>query len=181
MKLRTRPLLLSGSYEIQSDPVVDQRGSFARIFCQQELININKAQNILQMNLSFSSKKGTIRGMHYQRSPYQEDKLVRCLKGSIFDVLVDMRINSPTYGDWVGLEISEHKSNSIYVPKGFAHGFQTLENNCEVLYCHTEVHVPDAEAGFSYACSTVGIQWPLEPTHLSERDKNLPKFERREK
>ena len=176
MSIKVNQLSLNGVFELTPFKNEDARGYFSRLFCQEELISINKAKNILQMNLSFSKDAGTIRGMHFQLAPYQEDKIVRCVKGSIFDVVVDIRLNSETYGQWIGLELNASKANSIYIPKGFAHGFQTLENNCEVLYCHTEMHAPEAESGFNSQCKKVGIKWPIAPKNLSQRDKNLKSF-----
>ena len=176
MSIKVNQLSLSGVFELIPFKNRDSRGYFSRLFCQEELISINKAKSILQMNLSFSKNAGTVRGMHFQLPPYQEDKIVRCVKGSIFDVVVDIRKNSKTYGHWASLELNSIKANSIYIPKGFAHGFQTLENNCEVLYCHTEVYVPEADSGFNSQCKKVGIKWPTTPKHLSHRDKNLGSF-----
>ena len=176
MSIKVSQLPLSGVFELTPAKKIDNRGYFSRLFCQEELISINRAKNILQMNLSFSKYAGTVRGMHFQLPPYQEDKIVRCIKGSIFDVVVDIRSNSKTHGQWTSLELSASKANSIYIPKGFAHGFQTLENECEVLYCHTEIHVPEAESGFNSQCEKIGIKWPKTPKNLSCRDKNLSSF-----
>ncbi len=169
---------ISGVFEIVPDRLEDDRGFFARIFCQNELITVNKAKNILQMNISYTRKKGTIRGLHYQIPPFQEDKLVRCIKGSIYDVIVDLRKNSATYGKWISVTLHSSKLNSLYIPRGMAHGFQTLEDNCEVLYSHTEIHSPDSERGLKFSSKELGIVWPLPPKNLSKRDTNLPEFEK---
>ena len=177
MSISVRQLSLSGIFELVPSKKKDTRGYFSRLFCQEELISINKGKNILQMNLSFNKEAGTVRGMHFQLPPYQEDKVVRCVKGSIFDVVVDIRENSPTYGHWESIELNASTSNALYISKGFAHGFQTLEDDCEVLYCHTEIHVPEAESGFNSQCERLGIMWPKEPKNLSERDKDLTPFD----
>jgi len=171
-----RELKISGAYEFTADPKYDDRGFFVRVFCQNQLISVNNARNILQMNISYTKYRGTIRGMHYQRAPYQEDKFVRCIRGSVFDVIVDLRRESETFGRWESIKLTAHKMNAVYIPKGCAHGFQTLEDDCEILYCHSEIHAPAYEAGFKYDCDTVGIEWPIEPRNISRRDNALPKF-----
>ena len=176
MNIEFSKLDLEGAFELSSKKKSDQRGWFVRFFCQNELFSINKGKNIVQINSSFSKRKGTIRGLHFQKSPFQEDKVARCISGEIFDVIVDVRPNSKTFGQWRSLILSSKKMNALYIPKGFAHGFQTLTNNCQILYLHTEVHNSKSEMGFHYASPELNIKWPLNPTDLSERDLKLEPF-----
>ena len=176
MNIEFSKLDLDGAFELKSKKKLDQRGWFARLFCQKELFLINKGKNIVQINSSYSKKKGTIRGLHFQKSPFQEDKVVRCISGEVFDVIVDIRANSKTFGQWRSLILSSKKMNALYIPKGFAHGFQTLTNNCQILYLHTEIHSSESEMGFHYASPELKIKWPLNPTDLSERDLKLEPF-----
>ena len=177
MNIKCSELGLDGAYELQSKKKSDHRGWFVRLFCQNELFAINKGKNILPINSSFSKRKGTIRGLHFQKPPFQEDKIARCIQGEVFDVIVDVRPDSKTFGKWKSIILSSEKMNALYIPKGFAHGFQTLTNNCQILYLHTEVHSLESEMGFHYASSELKIKWPLKPTDLSERDLKLNPFE----
>ena len=176
MNIEFSKLDLEGAFELNSKKKSDQRGWFVRFFFQNELFSINKGKNIVQINSSFSKRKGTIRGLHFQKSPFQEDKVARCISGEIFDVIVDVRPNSKTFGKWRSIILSSKKMNALYIPKGFAHGFQTLTNNCQILYLHTEVHNSKSEMGFHYASPELNIKWPLNPTDLSERDLKLEPF-----
>ena len=168
--------LLEGAAEIDCSPHEDARGWFARYFCQEELNEINGGREIVQINSSLTKLAGTIRGLHRQREPHEEDKIVRCISGKVFDVMLDNRKNSSTYGKWHGTVLDAKKMNMVYVPKGFAHGFQTLTSDCQILYLHTESHCPEAEDGFNYNSPELAIDWPMEVTYLSERDKNLEFF-----
>lgn len=176
MSLKIQKLKIDGAVEYTTVKHLDERGFFARTFCQNELVDINNGKNIIQMNISHSKVRGTVRGMHIQMPPFQEDKIVRCISGAIFDVLVDCRESSKTYGQSTSVELSSTIMNAVYIPKGVAHGFQTLEDNTQVLYCHTEIHSPLSESGFRYDSEALGIQWPLPVSIISNRDKNLPKF-----
>ena len=169
-------LSLKGAAEIHSSTLKDERGWFSRYFCQKELSLINGDKNIVQINSSFTKLTGTIRGLHLQHSPHEEDKIVRCIAGKIFDVMLDLRLESTTYGEWQSVILDAQKMNMVYIPKGFAHGFQTLEPNCEILYFHTQFHAPKAEGGCRYDSPELAIAWPLEITHVSEKDKNLDIF-----
>jgi dTDP-4-dehydrorhamnose 3,5-epimerase len=171
------PLPLAGAAEIRTDAHRDARGWFARLFCQNDLAAINGGRPIQQINLSHTLARGTIRGLHLQNPPHSEDKAVRCIRGRVFDVMVDLRSRSATFGQWYSIVLDSSTLNMVYIPRGFAHGFQTLEDNCEILYLHTEFHTPDAEAGYRFDSPELGIAWPLEVTELSERDKNLPCFD----
>ena len=168
--------LLEGAAEIESSPHRDARGWFTRYFCQEELYEINGGREIVQINSSFTKLAGTVRGLHRQRSPHEEDKIVRCVAGKIYDVMLDNREDSTTYGQWHGVILDAEKMNMVYVPKGFAHGFQTLTSNCQVLYLHTQSHCPEAEDGFHYNSPELAIPWPLEVTDLSDRDEMLGFF-----
>lgn len=165
---------LKGSYVIEPQPFVDDRGWFARYCCMNEFATIGHSKEWLQMNHSFTNQKGSLRGMHYQLSPFSEIKFVRCIAGTVFDVIVDLRKGSETFLQWFGTELSSINKKMIYIPEGFAHGFQCLSDNCELLYHHTEYYMPNAEAGIKYDDPKINIHWPLELTVISERDKSHP-------
>lgn len=161
-------------YVVETDPFVDHRGVWARIFCENELKDIFQGRHIVNINLSKTSKQGTIRGMHYQLSPMEEMKIIRCTSGKIFDVAVDLREKSPTYLQWYGEELSEENMKMIVIPEGFAHEFQALSDNVEMIYLHTEFYSKELERGIRYNDPEIGIQGPLEPVNISERDQNHP-------
>ena len=163
---------LQGSYTIELEPFMDERGWFARYFCKDEFMQIGHTREWLQMNHSTTNKKGSIRGMHYQLSPFSEIKLVRCIAGSVFDVIVDLRRDSKTFLQWFGAELSSSNKKMMYIPEGFAHGFQCLTDNCELLYHHTEYYKPGVEAGIKYDDSKISVAWPLPVTMISERDRS---------
>ncbi|OSZ77596.1 dTDP-4-dehydrorhamnose 3,5-epimerase [Chitinophagaceae bacterium IBVUCB2] len=165
---------LSGSYTIDLKPFTDDRGWFGRYYCKEEFKQIGHTKEWVQMNHSASNKKGTIRGLHFQISPYKEIKMVRCIAGEIFDVIVDLRKDSPTFLQWFGVELSAQNKKMIYIPEGFAHGFQCLTDHCELLYHHSEMYQPKAEAGIRFDDSMVHIKWPLPVTIISERDAAHP-------
>ncbi len=168
------PVKLNGSYLISTQPFEDNRGWFARTWCSNEFASIGHDAEWKQMNHSFTVKKGTIRGMHYQLPPFEEIKMVRCIAGSVFDVIIDIRKDSPTYLQWFGAELSAANKLSLYIPAGFAHGFQTLGDDCELIYMHSAFYTPGSEAGIRYDDPAVQVNWPLPVTEISERDKNLP-------
>ena len=173
--MKFNPTPLKGSYIIELLPIGDSRGWFARTFSKDVFEKeIGHTKDWVQMNHSFTSVKGTIRGMHYQLSPFSEIKLVRCIAGEVFDVIVDLRKNSSTYLQWYGTVLSAENKKMMYIPEGFAHGFQTLSQNAELIYQHSEFYNPQAESGIKYNDPVVNIQWPLEATEISERDKNHP-------
>lgn len=148
--MKFTPLLLQGAYLIEMELHIDARGNFARTFCLKEFEQHNLATNFVQMSTSFNIEKGQIRGMHYQESPYAETKVVRCIKGSIYDVIIDLREGSSTYNQWHGEVLSADNGKMLYVPKGFAHGYQTLEPNTEIFYMMDEYHHPEAAREISY-------------------------------
>ena len=172
--MKIKPTPLQDAFIIELEPVTDDRGLFTRVFCQQELRNILHDKNIVQINHSLTRQKGALRGMHFQYSPKSEIKMVKCLCGSVFDVIIDLRKGSPTFLKWHGEVLSAKNMKMMYIPEGFAHGFQTMEGNCELLYLHTEFYSPEHEGGVRYNDPKIGIKWPLGVTDISERDKNHP-------
>jgi dTDP-4-dehydrorhamnose 3,5-epimerase len=172
-------LRLSGAYRIELSPHGDERGEFARLFCMNELASIGHSEKIVQVNRSLTRERGSVRGMHFQYPPHAEIKLVTCLRGLVYDVLVDLREDSPTFLSWEAAELSRENSLMMYVPRGFAHGFQTLEDECELLYFHTEFYAPAAEGGVRYDDESICIEWPLPVTCVSEKDISHPKLDLR--
>jgi dTDP-4-dehydrorhamnose 3,5-epimerase len=169
-----RPLSLDGAFAVDLDRREDARGFFARVFCAQEFADHGLAVAWMQCNTSFTKAKGALRGLHFQRPPMAEAKLVKCLRGAVFDVIVDLRGQSPTYGRWTSLELSAENRTMAYVPPGFAHGFQTLVPDSELLYFHSQVYSPAYEGGLRYDDAGLSISWPLPVTDLSPRDAAHP-------
>ena len=165
---------LSGAYVVEPSPIEDERGKFARVFCKNEFLKIGHSKEFIQFNHSLNKIKGTVRGMHFQKAPHAEIKLIRCIRGSVFDVMVDLRSHSKTYLKWFGEVITPHNMKMMYVPEGFAHGFQTLEENSELLYHHTEFYTPESENGVNALDKTINIKWPEKITLMSDRDKSFP-------
>ena len=165
---------LSGSFIIDLEIKGDARGWFARTFCKKEFSAIGHEKDWVQMNHSFSSEKGTVRGMHFQQHPFSEIKMVRCIAGAVFDVIVDIRKDSPTFLKWIGVELSAVNKKMIYIPEGFAHGFQTLTTDCELIYHHSAFYEPAAEMGLNVLDPEIKIEWPFEIKVLSDRDKSHP-------
>jgi dTDP-4-dehydrorhamnose 3,5-epimerase len=163
---------ITGVAVIHSEPFKDERGFFNRIFCQKELEIIRPDIVIAQVNHSMTKQKGSIRGMHFQNPPYAEMKIVHCIKGSIFDIAVDLRKDSPTFLQWHGEVLSAKNMKALVIPEGCAHGFQSLEDDIEMIYMSTSPYCKEAERGIPYNESKVGIQWPVPVTVLSEKDKN---------
>lgn len=168
------PTGLEGSYLINIFPAEDERGWFVRTFCKNEFAEIGHTKEWVQMNHSFTNEAGTIRGMHFQQPPFSEIKLIRCIAGKVFDVIVDLRKNSATFLKWVGVELSEENKRMIYIPEGFAHGFQTLTDDCQLIYNHSEFYKPGVEGGIMYDDKMIGISWSLPAKNVSERDCNHP-------
>ncbi len=168
---------LKGSYVIDLDRKGDDRGFFARVFCPKEFGEHGLVKSFVQVNNSLSAHKGTLRGMHYQLAPKGEDKLVRCIQGSVYDVILDLRQDSPTFGQSYGAELSAENRRMMYVPKGFAHGFVTLTDHSEVIYLVSEFYFPELERGIRWNDPHFKIQWPIEPTVISDKDQNHPSFE----
>jgi len=166
--------LLKEAYIIEPEPFEDHRGRFSRIFCWNELKQIGFQKQLVQINHSVTRQKGAIRGMHFQRPPKAEIKMVKCVRGSVFDVIVDLRKGSETFLKWHGEVLSSENMKMMFVLEGFAHGFQTLEENSELLYFHTEFYSPEHEGGVRFDDPAFNISWPMEITDVSERDKNHP-------
>jgi dTDP-4-dehydrorhamnose 3,5-epimerase len=168
---------LTGVQVVKSSRHQDNRGSFARFFCQETLEKMLSDRQIVQINHSVTVKKGAIRGMHFQYPPYAEMKLVRCLKGKVFDVAVDLRAGSETFLQWHSEELTPENNKMLVIPEGCAHGFQALEDNTELLYLHTAYYQWEFESGVFYNDSAINIKWPLACTELSEKDIKLPKID----
>lgn len=168
---------ISGVFLIEPVKKEDQRGYFQRIFCQREFAVSGISFSMIQANESFSKTAGTIRGLHYQRSPFEEDKLVRCLNGKIFDVALDIRRNSPTFGKYFSVELSEENQRMVLIPKGCAHGFQTLTQDCLVSYAVSAEYAPSHEGGIRWNDPFHRIPWPIQPPSLiSEKDASWPDY-----
>lgn len=168
---------LPGAYIIELEPRGDDRGFFSRAWCEREFEDAGLSTRISQANVSLSRDKGTLRGMHLQLPPAAEIKLIRCIRGAIYDVIIDLRPGSPTYCEWVGVELTAENRRAFYVPEGFAHGFQTLTEDCEVFYQVSHAYSPDHETGVRYNDPRFGIEWPGEVTVISDKDRSWPDFE----
>lgn len=167
-------LPLAGAYTVDVQAFSDERGWFARVWCKNEFGEIGHTKEWVQMNHSVSYVKGTLRGMHFQHPPFREIKLVRCIAGAVMDVIVDIRQGSPTFLQWQAVELSAENNRMIYIPEGFAHGFQTLQDNSALIYHHTEFYTPGAEGGIRYDDPLVDIRWTLPVTVVSQRDAGHP-------
>ena len=172
--MRFTPLPLAGAYLIDLEKKEDERGFFARYFCENEFAKQGLFTRWVQMNTSLSREKGTLRGLHFQRPPKAEAKVVRCLRGAIWDVIVDLREGYQTFGLWYGAELNDQNRTMIYVPKGFAHGFQTLTENVELLYLHSEFYSPEHDSGISAQDPELAIPWPEPIKKVSTRDLGFP-------
>lgn len=166
------PTPINDAYIVSLNPFKDERGWFGRVFCNEEFSKIGHTKQWVQINHSFTVKKGALRGMHFQRSPYTEIKLVRCIAGEIFDVIIDLRENSNTFLKWFGVHLSAQNKKMLYIPQGFAHGFQTMKENTELIYHHSEFYNSDFEDGIKYDEPLVGIKWPMKIQEISLRDMN---------
>lgn len=164
---------LKGLGVVQPHTHSDDRGTFKRVFCQKLFGEFIPDIKILQINRSLTAKPGTVRGLHFQRQPYVETKIIQVLKGRIFDVAVDLRISSPTFLRWEGVELTKENEKILIIPPGFAHGFQTLEPDTELLYFHDNYYTPEAEAGVRFDDRTLSIKWPLEVSNVTDRDRSF--------
>lgn len=174
MKFNETPL--KGAFLIELDKFEDERGFFARAFCMEEFRDHGIIFHVLQMNNSLSAKKGTLRGMHYQKAPKQEMKLVRCIQGSFYDVIIDLREDSKTFGKTFGTVLSSQNKSMLLVPKGFAHGFLTLEDQTEALYLVDEAYSPSHEAAVRWDDPYFNIQWPIQPLVISKKNTYISNF-----
>jgi dTDP-4-dehydrorhamnose 3,5-epimerase len=163
-----------GLFTLQRLPVGDDRGSLSRLFCAEELGALVSFRSLVQINLTHTKEKGTVRGLHYQAPPNAEFKLIQCIKGEVFDVAVDLRRSSPTFLKWHAETLSPESRKTFLIPEGFAHGFQTLCDDCEMLYFHTAPYDPNSEGGVNPQDPCFAIPWPMEISRLSERDRSFP-------
>jgi dTDP-4-dehydrorhamnose 3,5-epimerase len=172
--IKPTPTPLEGLYEIHNATTADARGRFSRLFCEQEFALVRPRLHFTQINLSATNLQGAVRGMHYQTPPAAEAKLIRCLRGRVFDVAVDLRKDSPTFLRWHGTELADDKDLAVFIPEGFAHGFQALTDDVQLLYFHTESWTPANEAGLRHDDPRLAIDWPYPVTICSERDRGYP-------
>lgn len=168
------PTLIAGAVVIEPEPIGDERGSFSRVFCAEVFEEHGLEPRIVQSNLSVNHRAGTLRGLHFQTDPAAETKLVRCVRGGVFDVAVDLRPDSATYLQWVGVELTQDDHRALFVPRGCAHGFQTLTDDAVVLYDVSAPYTPGLEGGVHHADPAFAIDWPLEVTAISHKDASWP-------
>lgn len=168
------PTPLPGLLVVTAEPCADERGRLVRIFCEREFSAAGFSGRVAQANLTLTRRPGAVRGLHFQRPPRAEAKLVRCLRGEVFDVAVDLRAGSPTFLEWHAEILSGENLRALFIPEGFAHGFQALTPDCEMLYLHGEVYSPECEGGLRHDDPALAIAWPLPVSELSARDRNHP-------
>lgn len=176
--MKISPTKISGVSIIESAPNEDERGYFSRIFCEEELARAGISFAIVQASHSLTTKRGTLRGVHFQKEPKAEDKIIQCLRGKIYDVVVDLRKDSPTFGKWIAEELSEDNKKALFIPRGCAHGFQTLVDDCLVQYFMNEFYSPEHASGVRWDDPFFKIRWPIENPILSEKDKDWPLMSR---
>ena len=169
--MHVRPTGIAGAMVVEGQPHTDHRGAFSRLFCERELAEVVGDRHVVQINHSRTHAVGAVRGMHFQHPPHAEMKMVRCVRGRVWDVLVDLRAGSPTFLHWHAEELSPDTSRMLVIPEGCAHGFQVLEADSELLYLHTAFYTPASEGALRYDDPLLAIPWPLPVTDLSERDK----------
>ena len=174
--MKIRKLSIAGPLIIELEKHEDSRGFFARMYCKENFNEFGIDNDIVQINNSFNKDVGTLRGMHYQCNPMAEEKIVRCISGKLYDVIVDIREKSASFGQWLGVELSSENRHMLYIPKGFAHGFITLEKNTELIYMVTQYYSPEHERGLRWNDPKFEINWPLDPRSISEKDANHPLF-----
>lgn len=167
---------LQGAYLVDIEKIEDNRGFFARSFCVEEFENHGLRGKFAQINVGFNDRKGTLRGMHYQVDPHAEVKVVRCTRGKVFDVIVDLRPESPTYKRWIGAELSAENHRMLYIPEGYAHGYLTLTDQAEIVYLVSTPYAPESARGARYNDAAFGIAWPGTITTISEKDASWPDF-----
>ena len=168
---------LKGTFIVEPERLEDERGFFARTWCKREFGAQELDTKLVQCNVSFNKKSGTLRGMHHQVAPHEEAKLVRCTMGAIYDVIIDLRPNSPTFKDWLSVELTAENRNMIYIPEGFSHGFMTLKDNTEVFYQMSEFYDPECARGVRWNDPAFDIVWPEDVKVISEKDKQYPDFD----
>jgi dTDP-4-dehydrorhamnose 3,5-epimerase len=175
--MKFHPTPLKGAYTIEPERRGDDRGFFARVFCQNEFIQAGLSPLIVQVNNSLSANKGTLRGLHYQLAPKAEVKIVRCVCGAMWDLIVDLRPDSPTFAKWFGAELNAENRLMMYVPKGFAHAILTLSDDAEAFYMVSEFYAPEQERGLRWNDPKFNIDWPIEPSEVSPKDAKWPDFD----
>jgi dTDP-4-dehydrorhamnose 3,5-epimerase len=175
--MKFEELRFKGAYMVDLQPLRDERGFFARAYCAKEFQALGMVSDVVQANLSTNRLKGTLRGMHYQLAPYQETKFVRCIRGALYDVIIDLRPLSPTYLEWVGVELTADNYRGLFVPRDFAHGFITLEDNTEAFYMVSQFYTPGAESGIRWNDPMMNIDWPLKPAIISDKDASWPDYQ----
>lgn len=173
-----KPTPIAGSYVVEIEPRSDERGFFARTWCADELAHAGLVSNLSQCSISSNRHANTLRGMHYQDAPDFEAKLVSCRKGALFDVIVDLRLESPTYTRWFGTELTAGNYRALYIPPGLAHGFVTLEDETDVFYQISGAYVPSSGRGVRWNDPLFAIKWPVAPATIADRDRNYPDFRR---
>jgi dTDP-4-dehydrorhamnose 3,5-epimerase len=176
--MKLEQTIIAGIWVAESTANQDQRGTFSRLFCSREQVDIIGSRSIVQINYSITCRVGALRGLHYQIPPHAEMKIVRCLRGRVFDVAVDLRKGSATFRKWISLELTPDNHRALVIPEGCAHGFQVLEPDSELLYLHTAPYVSKAEGAVKFDDPTIGIDWPLTPIDLSDRDLQHPLLDR---
>ena len=176
--MKISPTAIEGAKLVELERIDDERGFFARAYCQREFEAAGLAACAAQCNVSFNRSRGTLRGRHFQRAPHAEAKLVRCTRGTIYDVIVDLRKDSPSFLKWVAVELSAENRRALYIPEGIAHGFQTLEDACEVFYQMSAFYHPEAAAGVRWNDPAFRIEWPIAKPTVSPRDAGYPDFKR---
>jgi dTDP-4-dehydrorhamnose 3,5-epimerase len=176
--MRFDSLAIAGAFAVAAEPAIDERGDFARIFDAREFAEHGLVDRFVQLSVSRNTRRGTVRGLHFQAPPFAETKIVRCTHGAVFDVIVDLRPDSATFGRWVGIELSAEARNAVYIPAGCAHGYQTLLADCEVEYLITPEYVASAACGIRWDDPRIAIDWPIrEAITISARDRSLPTFD----
>jgi dTDP-4-dehydrorhamnose 3,5-epimerase len=175
--MKFTPTEIADVFVVELEKREDDRGFFARGFCQREFEEHGMVSQVVQANISYNKYKGTLRGMHYQVSPYEETKFLRCTKGAVYDVIIDMRPESLSYMKWFGVELTDKNYKMLYVPRNFAHGFQTLEDETEVMYLVSEFYAPQSERGVRFDDPAFNIQWPLKVAQISEKDAAWPNYQ----
>jgi dTDP-4-dehydrorhamnose 3,5-epimerase len=175
--MKFHPTSLGGAYLIELEKRGDERGFFARYFCEREFAAAGLETRYVQINDSLSARKGTLRGLHYQLPPSSEVKVVRCVRGAFWDVIVDLRPDSPSYRKWFGAELSAENRITMYVPRGFAHAILTLSDDVEAIYLVSASYAPEGERGLRWDDVAIGIEWPIKPTEISPKDAKWPSFD----
>lgn len=170
------PTALPGAFVLEPERREDHRGFFARVWCHRELEEHGLPSRVVQVNVGFTLRRGGLRGLHFQLAPKQEVKVVRCTMGALYDVIVDLRVDSPTYRQWLGVELTAQSRRMLYVPAGYAHGYQTLTDNTEMYYQTSEDYTPELARGVRYDDPAFGIAWPLPVTSISDADRSWPDF-----